>query len=193
MHPSVDGNGRVIGFDHETGTDGNGRVIRVFYEINIAPLIQYHDETKTTIDRRFYLFSVYEDTRITHQQLLDALRAIDSAICPHLRTSSQYLSLGRELTAACLRGWHGIREGTTSKRPRRPLLKEFRRCDTECLFWSKCPNEECDTWFSLVDTTLTTTQPTMLSWRSDAISSEMPVIHRGGPRSDPWNMEWKPL
>lgn len=133
------------------GTDGN-RCCRLERDASYGPRIEYYDGTKVTIDRRFYLFSVPVGTKNTHQELFDALRVIDGAICPHLRTSSPHLFHGKELTAECTRGvyddpnvnWHV----NWLKRPC-AMLTDSRPNERKCIFWSKCPNQECDTWFGL--------------------------------------------
>lgn len=132
-------------------SDGN-QCITLEREPVFGPKMEYIDGAKITIDRRFYLFSAPLTWIPTRQELLQALHHVDGVICPHLRTSSSYFWCMKNLTAECPRG---VKDDPDRGRGfnfiQRPCadLWNFQRVDRLCIFWSKCPNSSCNTWFGL--------------------------------------------
>jgi hypothetical protein len=171
--------------------DGN-RCSRLEWDAAYGPRVEYHDGMRITIERRFYLFSVPLETNPTHQELFDALQRINGVICPHLRTSSPHLFYRTELTTECSLG-------VQDSLDLRARYAKMRRCGyipmyydepEKCMFRSKCPHQECDTWFGLrrIDTIQYPIHhvifevkrsfvgdPTHPSWKAQVVSRERDV------------------
>jgi hypothetical protein len=135
---------------HVLVRDVNGnRCLRLGNDASYGSRIEYHNGMRITIKRHFYLFSAPAGVKHTDQELFDALQAIDGVICPHLRTSSSHLLHRTELTAECS---VGLRYYSFDRRKLEncKILWTHYFMDRElCISWSKCPNQECDTWFGL--------------------------------------------
>jgi hypothetical protein len=117
-----------------------------------GPRIVFYGSSNITIDQRFYLFSAPIGTEFLHQELFDALRAIDVAICPHLRTSNPHLRDNIELTTECSLGIRDDPKDDISVhwvQRRCSLVIDSRYNEKNCIVWSKCPNPHCDTKFGL--------------------------------------------